>query len=292
MEPGLYTDVPDEEYRAWPYPSYSTLKHFRDDSMCEEEIKFAIDNPPDPSEAMRLGTMVELAIDDPDSFCKNVLPLPPEIKVRRGSAWQELQKANPDITYLPSSEYKKHKDSLQQARDMAESVRNCELAAKLINKAERQVSFVCDLEFADAMGELVKHRVKGRCDYLNRSAGIVPDLKTSTFGGQRSVGIQIWKLGYDIQSALYTDCVSLLLNKPIRFYFIFVRSVKPYVVTVYNAHNTSEMAGNLLAIGRGWYQIALERYANCVRTGVWRGYFSPDNEESRVLDPILPGYAS
>jgi len=135
-------------------------------------------------------------------------------------------------------------------------------------------------------------RVKGRLDYWIDSMGVIADLKTTSFGGPRAIGREIWRLGYDIQSALYTDgMIERTENQDIKFYFIFVRSVPPYITTVYNGHNTAEMAGQSLGIGRGWYREALQKYAECARSGIWREFFSPDNPESKVLDPILPSYA-
>ena len=70
-----------------------------------------------------------------------------------------------------------------------------------------------------------------------------------------------------------------------------MRSAPPYVVTIYNGHNTTEMDGHYLMIGRNAYQQYLERLTECRRTGIWRGYFNPDNPDRRVLDIYLPAWA-
>ncbi len=297
--PGVYADVSEDEYRQWPYPSYSLLSLFRDEDKCELEVKHTIENPKDPTEQMALGTMVETAIDEPKLLGKGVEPLPPEIKVRRGTAWEEFKKLNPDTIFLPKSEYKKHESQIVQALDMGAKVLQEPLAQRIITRSERQVSFVCDLEFVGQAGELVTHRVKGRADYLDRGGhifkdfdgGTIGDLKTSAFGNPRRVGASWWGFAYDVQSALYTDCLAQLLDKEMRFYFIAVRSIPPYVVTIYNGHNSTEMALDFLNRGRRAYQCYLEQLAECKRTGVWRGYYTLDAPEKKVLDIQIPGYA-
>jgi hypothetical protein len=290
-EPGIYRDVPEAEYRAWPLPSYSTLAKFRDEDMCELEIKYAIENPPESTAAMNLGNMVERAVDGLD-ISPDIKKLPPEIKARRGVAWDEFQKQNPGIEYLPPSEFSKHESTIEVAKAIGESVRQNDFVELLLTSAERQVSFVCDLEFKGDTGELVTHRVKGRADYVNFDTGEIADLKTTAFGNPRRVGAYFWQKAYDVQSALYTDCLTKLTGREMAFYFIVARTAKPYVVTIYNGHNTTEMAGHYLSIGRNAYQMYLEQLRECVTTNTWRGYYSPDAPESRVLDIYLPTWAN
>jgi len=294
--PGIYEDIPDAEYRAWDYPSYSTLALFRDPDNSELDVKYAIEHPREPTDEMGLGLLVEQALDDPKSLGAGVKQLPPEIKVRRGAAWQEFQRANPDIEWLPPSEYVKHMERIVMAAEMAVSVHNHPKFGVLIGDSKRQVSFVADLTFPGADGQEVTHRVKGRADYLNREKGIITDLKTTGFGSPRRVGANFWTFAYDVQTALYTDALSALLGQEIAFYFVVARTCKPYIVTVYNGHNTTEMAGGLLGIGRRAYQTYLEQLAECRRTGVWRGYYQEAAMDgagnySLILDVELPGWA-
>jgi hypothetical protein len=289
--PGIYPHIPDADYRAWPYPSYSLLSNFRDEDKCELEIAYAIEHPDEQTEEMSLGNMVEQAIDNPNAVGGDTKVLPPEIKARRGAVWQAFQAANPGIEWLPPSEYAKHGERVQVARDMAASVKEHKIARVMLDGAERQVSFVCDLEFVGASGQPVTHRVKGRVDYLQRDDGCIVDLKTCAFGNPRKVGARMWQYAYDVQSALYTDCMTKLLGREMEFFFVFVRSVKPYVVTPYNGHNTTEMAGHFLTLGRAAYQVYLEQLAECRMTGVWHGYRSPDSPDSPILDVYLPAWA-
>lgn len=292
-DPGIYFDVPDAEYRAWPYVSQSTLGMFRDPDLCELEIRHRIEHPQEPTESMTLGLTVETALHDPSALGACIKQLPPEIKARRGAAYEALKEQNPGVEFLPRVEYEKRTAMFSQARAMAASIQSHDLAARLMDGARRQAAFVWDAEFVGESGKPVVHRVKGLLDYWNEELGAIADLKCLSAGGQRSVGRHVWQYAYDVQSALYTDAMrSLTKRADLEFYFIVCRSIPPYVVTLYSGHNTTEMAGHLLAIGRSAYQIYLERLAECNRTGQWNGYTSPDAPGARVLDVQLPPWAA
>ena len=291
--PGIYLDVPDDEYRAWPYPSYSLLSAFRDEGLCELDVEYRMANPTETTPQMELGTMVEIATHNPDVLMGNVEPLPDDIKQRRGKRWEALQEEYPGIEFLPQYEYQKWLSGVRQAVDMAEAVKAYPLTAKLIEGAQRQVSFIWDATFRGASGAPVTHRVKGRLDYLNTEKDIIVDLKTGARGGQRAFGRSLWQYAYDVQSSLYTDAMNSLRGKTHRFYFAVVRSTPPYPVTVYNGHQTTEQQqpDTLLNIGRFAYQQYLEQLSECRSTGYWRGYFAPDAPDGLILDIMLPPWA-
>ena len=57
--------VPEHEYRRMPGVNYSALKHMLRSPM---HYKYMRDNPPEPTAAMRLGTMVHMAVLEPEKF--------------------------------------------------------------------------------------------------------------------------------------------------------------------------------------------------------------------------------
>lgn len=289
-EPGIYYDIDEAVYRSWPLVCQSDLSLFRDQDLCEEEIKYALENPKAPSDEMQLGTMLERAVDGlpirPD-----VQQLPPEIKARRGAAWLEFQRQHPGVEFLPPGEFARVQEQIDMAKAMAGKVHAHPHFEKLIAGAARQVSLVADLKFIGAGGAEVTHRVKCRLDYWKESSRTISDLKSSRHGSQKRVGGAAWDYAFDIQSAVYTDAMQSLIGESVRFYFIVCRTIRPHVVTVYNGHNSTEMAGHYLAMGRSAYQIYLEQLAECRETGVWRGYYSPDAPDSKVLDMYIPSWA-
>jgi hypothetical protein len=290
--PGIYYDVPDAEYRAWPYVSQSTLGLFRDPDLCQLEIKDRIEHPRGPTDEMELGTLFERTVNGED-VQGNVKLLPPEIKARRGAAWNALHDDDPSINWLPKSEFDKHMESIVVARAMAEHVHAHPFAGKVIAGATKSVAFVADLTFDGQSGQPVTHRVKGLLDYWNEEYGVIADLKSTVAGGPRSIGRSIHKYAYDIQSAVYTDAMRQLTGRDdIEFVFLFCRTIRPYVVSPYHGHHTASNDGELLAIGRIYYQKCLEEYAECVRSGVWKSYHDsdPDGASRNILTAVMPNY--
>jgi len=291
-EPGLYDDVPFEKYLEWDCPSQSLLSLFRNRDLCELDILYRLMHPVEQTPQMELGHLLEAAVDDPDSIGGNIQPLPTEIKARRGAAWEHLRDDNPNITFLPRTEWDKYWERAESLAAMAKQVNL--VAGRLLENVKKQVSFVADLCFTGESGDTVTHRVKGRLDYLDEGdseGGIILDLKSTASGGPRSVGRSMWDFAYDIQSALYTDAMELLLGKKFKFLFVVCRTSPPYPVTVYDGHNTTEMANQFLDIGRSAYQVYLERLAGCVRENRWRGYYSPVAPDDAILDIELPPWA-
>ena len=286
-EPGIYEDVPFEDYLEWDCPSQSLLSLFRNRDLCELDVLYRIMNPPKQTPQMELGHLLEAAVDDPDSLGANIRCLPEDVKVRRGKAWEQLRDRNPNITFLPQTEWQQHKEQVGALQAMAKQVNL--VAGGLLDGAKRQVSFVADLAFVGESGETVTHRVKGRLDYWIPK--VILDLKSTYTGGQRAVGRTMWDFAYDVQSALYTDAMNLLTGEEHKFLFIVCRTSPPYPVTIYDGHNTTEMANQFLSIGRRSYQTYLERIAGCVREDRWRGYFSAAQPDDAILDIELPSWA-
>lgn len=288
-EPGIYDDVPFEEYLQWGYPSQSILSMFRNPDLCELDILYRLLNPPEQTAEMELGHLLEQAVDSPDDIIPGVKPLPPAIRQRRGEAWEELQENHPGVIFLPPSEWAKHIEKLDMLKAMARQVEL--VAGNLLKDTRRQVSFVWDAEFVGEGGEQVTHRVKGRADYVNDARRIILDLKSTSAGGPRAVGRVFYNYAYDIQSALYTDALSALVGVEFGFYFVVCRTSPPYPVTVYDGHNTTQAAGQFLDMGRRSYQVYLERLANCLATDNWRGYYNQYEPTDPIMEIELPSWA-
>ena len=84
--PGIYEEVPEDEYHRWNLPRQSIISWFRDPGLCELDILFRILCPPTPTDSMALGNLLEVAVDTPELLGANVQPLPSQIKARRGAA--------------------------------------------------------------------------------------------------------------------------------------------------------------------------------------------------------------
>ena len=107
-----------------------------------------------------------------------------------------------------------------------------------------------------------------RCRFdrlLNR--GFSPDLKTTVDASHRGFSNAIAKYGYAFQAAFYMDTFEWATGSKLEgFGFVAVESKAPYNVMCYRLDDES------IEIGRSQYRAALNKYAECLESGVWHGY--------------------
>ena len=113
-----------------------------------------------------------------------------------------------------------------------------------------------------------------RCRFdrlLNR--GFSPDLKTTVDASHRGFSNAIAKYGYAFQAAFYLDTYYWATGQRLEsFGFVAVESKAPYNVMCYRLDDES------IEVGRSQYRAALNKYAECLESGVWHGYDDCDME--------------
>lgn len=126
---------------------------------------------------------------------------------------------------------------------------------------------------------LIQHRIEwvnrwgNACsavlDYFNPRTGLILDLKKAADASDKKLERVIYDLGYDIQEHGYREAAQAEhpeLAGRLRFHFLFAETDAPYAV------NPIELAGSMSEIGRRRWQEANEKWAECMKTGVWPGY--------------------
>jgi hypothetical protein len=100
-----------------------------------------------------------------------------------------------------------------------------------------------------------------------RRERIVVDFKTAVSASPASFAKSVANFGYHQQDAWYRDGVAALglANDP-AFLFVVQEKEPPYLVAVYDLDDEA------LRVGRERNRRALERYRDCVESGVWPGY--------------------
>lgn len=100
-----------------------------------------------------------------------------------------------------------------------------------------------------------------------RRERIVVDFKTAVSASPASFAKSVANYGYHQQDAWYRDGVAALglANDP-AFLFVVQEKEPPYLVAVYDLDDEA------LRVGRERNRRALERYRDCVESGVWPGY--------------------
>lgn len=282
--PGIYENIPEEEYRAWPAWSYSILSEVQNQDSCLAKAKYAIEHGRDKTAAMEEGSLFHTALLQPEILKSKYQILPEDMKVRRGKKWDELKQENPGVSFLTQHEYD---GMFQDIMRMSAAVKENVFVKNIMRDAKFEVSAIANLSFIGPTGEELTIPLKCRCDILNENRRIIADPKKTTSALPRKFTNKAWEFGYYIQAALYTDIISQLKGEDYEFLFIVCEENPPYIVEVYNGHNTSEYAGQYLDIGRKSYQCAIAILIEAKETGIWPSYGMGE-----ILDMEIPKWVN
>lgn len=271
--PGIYRDIPAPAYHADPGASASRLKRIALDSPYH--LKRELDNPPEPTASMILGTLVHHHLMEPgqplpqlavvpetftvpsDYVPKSKKDLQPgevvEWSFRRKfcQTWRDQQKAAGKIVISRSD--------LDFVFGAAQAVGAHPVAGPLFNDADAEVSMFWNT--TDGF------RCKARLDLIPKSP-VIADLKKTNNAKPRVFARHAINMGYHIQLAWYRMAWSLLGDGERRECLIIAIEDETMDVTV---HRMSEEA---LVEGERQALAALERWKTCHREGVWPGYSS------------------
>lgn len=251
---GLYPEMTRAEYDACDAMNQSTLKHgLRSMSALKAAIERGYG---EPSDAMRLGTLIHTCILEPELVDERHLVIP-DLDLR----------------------FKKDKQIYQEARDEAG---DRELIQQSDFDQARQISILLD-QTPHAMNLLhpdLIHECAAIWWDVERSSvwckalidGYLPgrwivDIKTtrdaSPLGFQRS----IVRYGYHIQAAFYQHAIDAVTGDGLLpFYIIALETSDPPQLAVYH------MSDEAIDIGRQEYHRLLGEYAACKRHDIWPSY--------------------
>lgn len=263
LEPGIYKDISFDDYAAWAAVNATTLNGFcRTPAHVYYEM---MHGGKERTPALDLGWLVHLAVLEPIRF-RDEIVIPPAVdkRSRVGKAMMaEFELENEGKTLVDAESHIK-------IEAMAAAVLNHETANEFFvkNGGTNELSFVWTDEDSGLL-------CKGRADRIG-SIGewpIVGDLKTSKDASRREMEKSVYKYGYHIAAAHYLEGLQALYPIPSgnsyrRFVLFVVESVPPYLCAVY------EIDESALAEGEVQRRKYLEKYRECVATGIWPGYSS------------------
>lgn len=254
-----------EEYDAVDALNGSSLVHIRRSPMA---YRYAMDNPQEPTEAMKLGTVIHTAILEPPLLGKiAVWGTKPKEKVRRGQVWDAFQEANKGLIILTRAEQ-------AEVADTVEGVYDCNVARDyLCADGKTEVSMF----WIDESGRYWK----GRIDKLIKTAHTakIVDLKKTRCSSSRRFGSQAYALSYHVKSAIYVSGYQTLTGIRPKFHWIAIEAKRPFECAVYRA------TPDVLSLGGDEMMAMVRRLDECERTGHW----PPEQEEESDL--MLPAYA-
>lgn len=106
---------------------------------------------------------------------------------------------------------------------------------------------------------------RARFDWLDDLyPDIVWDYKTTSLTADKWINQELWKEKY-IQCPHYTDVLSGIRQKKCKFGFVLQRTVEPFLVEIVVIDES------YMEEVRKRYDLAQRRFANCLKTGIWRG---------------------
>lgn len=265
------------EYRALDRMNASSLKYMNLSPLHFLENK---KNPQKETQAMRLGTMVHTAILEPDLFVSNYIVQPSDLKkptaaqlnakkpsedsIRQIEAWQAFENESNGRTIIDFDEY-------ETAMAMHNSVRENQLASKVLSKGKSEETLLFNFQGIDC---------KARLDWFCGDRQIIVDLKTTEAKTSKEFCDSIFspKYLYVMQAAFYHDAILEITGSEPDFVFISVEKTPPYSVGVY------QLSKEVIEHGRNIYKTLLEKYIMCKESNDW----SSNNEIINYVE--LPQY--
>ena len=251
MNPGIYPNIPDDDYQASEGISNSGLVIIANKTPAH--YKAQRDNPRLPTPALTEGKRIHRIVLEPWKFESEFAPMPKfDMRTtvgKQGRAdWESL---NPGREGIAQDDF----DNLCRIRD---AVREHPDANYLLRKghAERSVY---------AVDPVTGVKVRIRPDFDTEA--LLVDLKSTDDASDAGFTGSAFKHRYHQQAAFYLDVYEWATGKrPEDFMFIAVEKEPPYAVKVYVA------SPSFISRGRDAYRRALDIYAECLAADDWPAY--------------------
>ena len=239
-----------------------------------EKFKWHQDHPEEESEkspAFLFGSMCHKMVLEPESFDEEYAVAPDVDKRTKAGKeeWQRFVEENAGKIAVNPADF-------QTAAEMGKAVMGHPLAGDILSLNDYEVPFFW--EDPDT-GEKCKCKVDAL--RLRNGKYAVIDYKTTTDASTETFNKHIFRFGYHVQAAMYTEGVQIALGLDYRPRFLFVAQEKkaPYAV------NVIEVSEDVMNYGSTVYHELMRKYHECKVMDVWNGYCEDVPNES-----WLPGW--
>lgn len=261
----MLTTIYDESFEAYRAAEGLNKSGIDKLLLCPAEYKAMLDNPQEPTPAMKFGSYFHARVLTP-AIC-NAQYHVQDVDPRTKAGKEERAQAEADgFTVVSASDF-------DRASEMLKSLHNHPKVDALLSRlnGDPEVSVYWDM---DVDGDTIQ--CKGRVDRLAiLSSGEVVAVDLKTTSGPLTpdhISKTVANFGYHRQSAWYVHGLAeqgLAVNA---FVFIFVQTTAPFLCTAVTLDAEAE------ALGRRECEMAARIYRNCKRDNVWPSY-SQDVEE-------------
>lgn len=269
MKPGIYTDIPNEEYHGGEGVSSSGLKWFLTNTPAHFYANYLDPERErsEPTPAMKIGTAIHTAILEPEEYAKRYVIIPAGLNrsTKEGKAtYADLlmvaEEAGADLIKAED-----HATVQRIAAGMLAHPQWQHLAAQGVTETSM---FWVDEE----TGVLCKCRP----DWMTWNPSLTPapapddavvDVKSAFDAAPDPFLRNAFNLGYFVSAAMYLDGIYAATGVQLStFVWAAVEKDPPYAPAFYYPDSTA------LEYGHRQYRKALRRYADCLSSGKWPGY--------------------
>lgn len=260
--PGVYRNIPDEEYRSWPAVSQSDLKTVL---TSPRHLKLSLDGKyRKESTGFSVGTLVHTQLLEPDRFASDVVVA----EQRRTKKYLEENQGKILVTQT----------EMDDARYTADAINS--VIGDVIQRALAAGDTELSMHWIDRESGLP---CKGRLDIWDAHTKSIIDLKTV---GRSARPDEFAKdcanYGYEIQARFYKRGLSTCGPGALRFLFLAAETSYPNFCGLYELGTDTER------VAAQRIRRAMSTIAQCIKTNSWPGY----NERDGQADTIdLPGWA-
>ena len=276
VPPGIYYDIPYDEYDAWPFIRKSNLWVLY--KKTPAHYKYLVDHPEEfDKEHFAVGHATHTAILEPDKFDGLYVVHPKTYTNAKGEEkawsananyckeWVGEQKAEGKIVLSPAM--------YEACMGMRDAAYNNSKVKELLELGRKEVSMV----WADGKTGLI---LKGRMDLWIPEAGVVVDIKTCRTADPVLFGRDAYGHGYHFQMALYKDGAFVASKAEVAYpILIAFEETQPYLSVAF------EVEYDDYFLGQQQYEFALKKLLECMNNDNWPGY------SDGLLPLTLPGYA-
>ena len=258
MKHGIYPGLGMDVYHAWSLDksnlkagplSRSMLKRF-----AENPLSWFKSGEFTQTDAMRIGSLFDLALTDPQELESSVVVSPfDSYRTKEAKEWKA---ANADKIPVTGEE-------LDHAKQAAEACHNHAIAGAILDGAEFQVGVI---------GEIKGIPAKSLIDILPSEDGdwceTLVDYKTTSMGlDDESLSRSIYKFGYHFQASFYRSLFNHVSpDRVCEDFAVIFQDTKTLEVRVV------KLSDDALMLGNAKVKEAIEEYLHCAENGIKSRY--------------------
>ncbi len=258
-KPGIYHNIPFDDYKRIPAINSSRLKRA---TRSMAHVLASLDEADKDSKAKAFGRLVHTVLLEPDRLKDTIDPpinkttnKPYGVETK---AYAEFVAANPGKMVVDPE------DTAHCVKIM-EKVAAHPIAGPIIDFARTQRGSSKRLTELTLIWERHGVLCKARVD-IAKTGDCWADVKTCDDARPEAFARSVETYAYDIQYAMYRDGLNALGSVPLPFRWIAVETNGSHELMVH------EPSDDWKATAIASYELAIKKYADCVKSGKWPGY--------------------